>query len=104
MADFLPNPRGSVFTKMRYYVMGNEEPAYHVLPRSVLGNDNSANIRSANIWKLKTIGTRKHNSEGAEITKHVKDSDTSSIHPSGKNTQGTSFSMCGSGAERLCQP
>ena len=53
---------------------------------------------------LKTIGTRKHNSEGAEITKHVKDSDASSIHPSGKNTQGTSSSMCGRGGERMCQP
>ena len=36
--------------------------------------------------------------------KHVEDSDASSIHPSGKNTQGTSFSMCGSGGERMCQP
>ena len=111
VADFFTKPlQGSLFTKMRNYVMGNEEPAYQVLPRSVLGNDNSANIRSANIWKLKTIGmlktigTRKHNSEGAEITKHVKDSDASSIHPSGKNTQGTSSSMCGSGGERMCQP
>ena len=65
----------------------------------VLGKDNSANIR-----KLKTIGTRKHNSEGAKIMKQVKDSDASRIHPSGKNTQGTSFSMCGSGGERMCQP
>ena len=64
-----------------------------------MGNDKSANIR-----KLKTIGTRKHNPEGAEITKHVKDSDASSIHPAMKNTQGTSSSMCGSGGERMCQP
>ena len=100
VADFFTKPlQGSLFTKMRSYVMGNEEPAYQVLPRSVLGKDNSANIR-----KLKTIGTRKHNSEGAEIMRQVKDSDASSIHPSGKNTQGTSFSMCGSGGERMCQP
>ena len=61
--------------------MGNEEPAYEVLPRSVLGSDKNADIR-----KLKTIGTRKHNPVGAEITKHVKDLDASSIHPAMKNT------------------
>ena len=106
VANFFTKPlQGSLFTKMRNYVMGNEEPAYQVLPRSVLGNDNSANIRKLkNIGTLKTIGIRKHNSEGAEITKHVEDSDASSIHPSGKNTQGTSFCMCGSGGERMCQP
>ena len=54
VADFLTKPlQGSLFTKMHNYVMGNEEPAHQVLPRSVLGNDNSANIR-----KLKTIGMR----------------------------------------------
>ena len=100
VADVFTKPlQGSLFTKMRNYVMGNEEPAYQVLPRSVLGSDKCANIR-----KLKTIGTRKHNSEGAEITRHVKDSDASSIHPAMKNTQGTSSSMCGSGGERMCQP
>ena len=71
----------------------------------LLGNDNSANIRKLKtIGTQKTIGTRKHNSEGAENTKHVKDSDASSIHPYGKNTQDTSFNMCGSGGERMCQP
>ena len=64
----------------------------------MLGNDNSAIIR-----KQKTIGTRKHNSEAAKITRHVKDSDASSIHPPKKNTQGTSSDMGGSGDERMNQ-
>ena len=91
--------QGSLFTKMRNYVMGKEQPAYQVLPRSVLGSDKNADIR-----KQKTIGTRKHNPEGAENTKHVKDSDASSIHPTTKNTRGTSSSMCGIGGNRVCQP
>ena len=65
----------------------------------LLGSDKNTSIR-----KLKTIGTRKHNSEGAEITKHVKDSDASSMHPSMKNTHGTLSSMCSRGGERMCQP
>ena len=36
VANFFSKPmQGSLFTKMRNYVMGNEEPAYQVLPRSV---------------------------------------------------------------------
>ena len=100
VADFFTKPlQGSLFTKMRNYVMGKEQPAYQVLPRSVLGSDKNADIR-----KQKTIGTRKHNPEGAENTKHVKDSDASSIHPTTKNTRGTSSSMCGIGGNRVCQP
>ena len=60
----------------------------------VLSNDNIANI-----WKQKTIGTRKHNSEAATITGHAKDSDASSVDPPVKNTQGTSSNMYGSGDE-----
>ena len=100
VADFFTKPlQGSLFTKMRNYVMGNKEPGYQVLPRSVLSNDNIANIR-----KQKTIGTRKHDSEAAKITGHAKDSDASSINPPVKNTQGTSSNMYGSGDERPNQP
>ena len=28
--------QGSLFVKMHNYIMGSEEPGYHVLPRSVL--------------------------------------------------------------------
>ena len=99
VADFFTKPlQGSLFTKMHNYVMGNEEPGYQVLPRSVLSNDNIANIR-----KQKTIGTQKHNSEAAKITGHAKDSDASSIDPPVKNTQGTSSNMYGSGDERQNQ-
>ena len=84
---------------MRNYVMGNEEPGYQVLPRSVLSNDNIANIR-----KQKTIGTWKHNLEAAKIMGHVKDLDASSIDPPVKNTQGTSSNMYGSGDEQPNQP
>ena len=61
--------------------MGNEEPGYQVLPRSVLSNDN--------IRKQKFIGTWKNNSEAATIAKHVKDSDVSSSDPHIEDTQGT---------------
>ena len=44
--------------------MGNEEPAYQVLPRSVLSNRNLTYIQ-----KQKYIGPRKHNSEAVEGTK-----------------------------------
>ena len=44
--------------------MGNEDPAYQVLPRSVLGNHNLVSTR-----KQKYIGTQKHNSEAGEGTK-----------------------------------
>ena len=100
VANFFTKPlQGSLFTKMHNYVMGNEEPAYQVLPRSVLGSDKNTDIR-----KLKTIGTRKHNPDGVEITKHAKDSDASSIPPAMKNTQVTSSSTCGIGGDRMCQP
>ena len=91
VADFFTKPlQGSLFTKMRNYIMGNEEPAYQVLPRSVLSNDRTMSIRNKN-----TIGTRKHNSEATESVQHAKDSDgPSDEHPT-RNTQGTSPSMSG---------
>ena len=91
ITDFFTKPlQGSVFTKMRNYVMGNEEPGYQVLPRSVLSNDNITGIRNQ-----KTIGTRKHNSEATKNMGHAKDSDASSGDHPVRNTQGTSTSMCG---------
>ena len=91
VADFFTKPlQGSLFTKMRNYVMGNEEPAYQVLPRSVLSNDRTMSIRNK-----KTVGTRKHNSEATKSAQHAKDSDgPSDEHPT-RNTQGTSPSMGG---------
>ena len=99
VADFFTKPvQGSLFTKMCNYIMGNEEPGYQVLPRSVLSNDNMMNTR-----KQKFIGTRKHNSEAATIAKHVKDSDASSSNPHIEDTQEPSFNMNGSDDEQLSQ-
>ena len=91
VADFFTKPlQGSLFTKMRNYIMGTEEPAYQVLPRSVLSNDRTMSIRNK-----KTVGTRKHNSEATKSAQHAKDSDgPSDEHPT-RNTQGTSPSMGG---------
>ena len=100
VADFFTKPlQGSLFTKMRNYVMGNEEPDCQVLPRSVLSNDNIAGI-----WNQKTIGTRKHNSEAIKNMRHAKDSDASSGDHPMRNTQGSSSSKCGIGDELLNQP
>ena len=100
VADFFTKPlQGSLFTKMRNYVMGDEEPVYQVLPRSVFSND-----RTAGIQNKKTIGTRKHNSEATKSTGHAKDSDgPSGEHPM-RNTQGTSSSMCCIRDEQSNQP
>ena len=91
VADFFTKPlQGSLFTKMRNYIMGNEEPACQVLPRSVLSNDRTMSIRNK-----KTIGTRKHNSEATKSAQHANESDgPSDEHPT-RNTQGTSPSMSG---------
>ena len=100
VADFFTKPlQGSLFIKMRNYVMGKEQPAHQVLPRSVLGYDKNVNIR-----KQKNIGTRNHNSEGTESTQHAKDSDGSSIHPTAKNAQEMSVSTNGKGGSRVSQP
>ena len=100
VADFFTKPlQGSLFKKMRNYIMGIEEPGYQVLPRSVLSNDNMMSTR-----KQKFIGTRKHNSEAAAITKHAKDSDASSSDSHIRETQGTSSSMSGDDDEQSSQP
>ena len=94
VSDFFTKPlQGSLFIKMRNYIMGNEEPAYQALPRSVLSNHNLANIR-----KQKYIGTRKHNSEAVEGTKHergIKDSDGSRRDDFSENIQGTTLQATG---------
>ena len=88
VGDFFTKPlQGSLFIKMHDYIMGNEEPAYQVLPRSVLSNHNLANIR-----KLKYISTQKHNSEVVEGMKHkhvIKDSDGPRRDDFSENIQGT---------------
>ena len=91
VGDFFTKPlQGSLFIKMCYYIMGNEEPGYQVLPRSVLNNHVSTSI-----WKQNFIGTRKHNSEAAKTShEHMsKDSDGSTGDVSTKNIQGTSTQM-----------
>ena len=100
VADFFTKPlQGSLFTKMRNYVMGNEEPAYQVLPRSVLSNDRTAGIRNK-----KTIGARKHNSEATKSVADAKVSDGPSGEHLIRNTQGMSPNMCGIGHEQSNQP
>ena len=87
----------SLFIKMCNYIMGNEEPGYQVLPRSVLSNHNMMSIR-----KQKYVGTWKHNSEAVAKTSHehmAKDSDGSTKDISLKNIQGTTLHTTG-GDER----
>ena len=90
VGDFFMKPlQGSLFIKMHNYIMGNEEPGYQVLPRSVLSNHNPASIR-----KQKYIGTQKHNSEAVGETKHkhvTKDSDGSTRDIFPENIQGTTL-------------
>ena len=80
VGDFFTKPQqGSLFIKMRNYIMGNEEPGYQVLPRSVLNNHGLTGIR-----KQKFIGTWKYDSEAAKtshehmskITKNIQGSST----------------------------
>ena len=76
--DFFTKPlQGSLFIKMRNYVMGVEEPGYQVLPRSVLSIHN----------------TRKHNSEVEKMGDEpvTKDPDGSTWDVATKNIQGTSL-------------
>ena len=99
VADFFTKPlQGSLFKNMRDYIMGNEEPGYQTLPRSVLSDDNAIRTR-----KQKLIGTRKQDSEAATITKHAKDSDASSNDTYMKETQGTSSNISGDDDERSSQ-
>ena len=90
VAEFFTKPlQGSLFIKICKYIMGNEEPAYQALPRSVSSNHNLANIR-----KQKYISTRKHNSEVVDGTKQeprIKDSDGSRSGHFLENIQGTTL-------------
>ena len=91
VGDFFTKPlQGSLFLKMRNYIMGNEEPGYQALPRSVLSNRDSIGIR-----KQKFIGTRKHESEAGETSPGcmIKDSDGSTGDVSTKNVQRMSNQM-----------
>ena len=100
VADFFTKPlQGSLFKKLRNYIMGNEEPGYQVLPRSVLSSDNRMSTR-----KQKFVGTRKQNSEAAAITKHAKDSDASNSDSHMKERQRTLSSMNGDDDVQLSQP
>ena len=94
VGDFFTKPlQGSLFIKMRNYIMGNEEPGNQILPRSVLSNHNMMTIR-----KQKYVGTRKHNSEAVVKTSHehvAKDSDGSTKDVSLKNIQGTTLHTMG---------
>ena len=84
VGDFFMKPlQGSLFIKMRNYIMGNEEPGYQVLPRSVLYNHDTTSIRKQNF-----VGARKHNLEAVVKTSHehmAKDSDGSIKDVSIKN-------------------
>ena len=89
IGDFFTKPlQGSLFIKMRNYVMGAEEPGYQVLPRTVLSIHDTKGIR-----KQKFIGTRKHNSEVAKTgNEHVTiDSDGSTRDVATKNIHGTTL-------------
>ena len=88
VGDFFTKPlQGSLFIKMRNYIVGNEEPGFQVLPRSVLNNHGSTGIR-----KQKFIGTRKHDSEASKTSnEHMSKNPDSSM--STKNFQGTSTQM-----------
>ena len=98
VGDFFTKPlQGSLFIKMHNYIMGNEEPGYQVLSRSVLSNHDMASIR-----KQKYIGTRKHILETVAKTSHehmAKDSDGSTKDVSLKNIQGKILHTMG-GEER----
>ena len=51
VGDFFTKPlQGSLFIKMRNYIMGNEEPGYQALPRSVLNNHDMTGIRNQKIY------------------------------------------------------
>ena len=89
IGDFFTKPlQGSLFIKMRNYIMGVEEPGHQVLPRSVLSIHGMEGIR-----KQKFIGTRKHNSEVEKMgDKHVTtESDGSTKGVAVKNIHGTTL-------------
>ena len=92
VGDFFTKPlQGSLFIKMHNYIMGNEEPGYQVLPRSVLSNHDTTSIRKQKF-------RQKHNSEAVAKASHehvAKDSDGSTKDVSIKNIQGTTLHTTG---------
>ena len=89
VGDFITTHlQGSLFIKMRKYIIGVEEHGYQVLPRSVLSIHDKKGIRNQ-----KFIGTQKHNAEVEKMgDEHVtKDSDGSTRDVAIKNIQGTSL-------------
>ena len=103
VGDFFTKPlQGSLFIKMHNYIMGNEEPGYQVLPRSVLSNHDTHDTTS--IRKQKFVGTRKHNSEAVAKTNHehvAKDSNSSTKDVSMKNIQETTLHTTGGGKRSI---
>ena len=88
VGEFFTKPlQGSLFLKMRNYIMGNEEPGYQDLPRSVLrkyGNDDDT------IRKQKFIGIRKCDSEASMSHNNaIKDLEGSTKDVSSRNIQRT---------------
>ena len=90
VGDFFTKPlQGSLFFKMRNYIMGSEEPGYQVLPRSVLRKHN---LDDDSTRKQNFIGTRKCDSEAVAKISHnhmTKDPDGSTKDGSSRNIQGT---------------
>ena len=110
VGDFFTKPlQGSLFLKMRNYIMGSEEPGYQDLPRSVLRKHNSDDDT---IRKQKFIGTRKCDLEASAKTIHnhaTEDPDCSTKGDSSGNIQRTTRSKavddegckgCGDGHNR----
>ena len=93
VGDFFTKPlQGSLFLKMRNYIMGSEEPGYQDLPRSVLSKHNSDDDT---IRKQKFIGTWKCDSEASAKTIHnhaTEDPDGSTKGDSSGNIQRTTRS------------
>ena len=93
VGNFFTKPlQGSLFLKMRNYIMGSEEPGYQDLPRSVLRKHNSDDDA---IQKQKFIGTRKCDSEASAKTIHnhaTEDPDGSTKGDSSGNIQRTTHS------------
>ena len=53
IGDFFTKPlQGSLFIRMRNYIMGSEEPGYQALPRSVLSDHDTTSIRKQNLLAL----------------------------------------------------
>ena len=99
VADFFTKPlQCSLFTKVRNHVMGNEEPGYQVLPRSVGKQQQCNHSEAENHWHLEAQLGSCQNHETCQRFGCFK-------YPSSKkNTQGTSSGMGGNGDERMNHP